>query len=565
MRLYADATRTLTTEPLERCKGGVFHSLVRGVGEGALYKFVLDGTEVADPYARFLPFGVHGPARIVAPRAGVGQGPRVVLPPSPILYEIHVGTFTVEGTYRAAIDKLDTLVELGVDAVELMPLAAFAGTRGWGYDGVALFAPFAPYGEPDDLRAFVDACHLRGLSAVLDVVYNHFGPSGNYLGAYSPEYFARDAQTAWGDAPDYANPYMRRLVLENVRYWLSEFGFDGLRLDAVHAIRDPSHPHLVRAIVDVAHSLEPRRRIFVEDERNDGGLIMRDGVDAVWADDFHHQMRVTLTGEQDGYYRAYAPSVADLARTIRRGWLYEGQAYAPTGLPRGTRADALTAGELVYCIQNHDQIGNRALGTRLNHDVPSEAYAAASMLLLFLPMTVLVFMGQEWAASSPFAYFTDHDAEIGEKVSRGRREEFKGFRGFDDEGARQGIPDPQAEATFLRSKLDWAERAAAPHAKILRLYEAMGALRRTDRVLASASRDTLRAEARGSVLVVTRGERPHLRRLLLNLSATSVPAFAEGEGRAWKVLLSSTGPGSNEIGSLPPWSALLLQGDAGPL
>ena len=493
------------TLPMAPRGDGLFSCSVPGVGHGARYKFVLDGTEFPDPYARFLPDGVHGPAQVMESRYAFLH-PRPDRPLSAqVLYELHVGTFTREGTYRAASTRLAELAALGVTTLELMPLSAFPGTRGWGYDGVAHYAPHAAYGTPDELRHFIDSAHGAGLQVVLDVVYNHFGPAGNYLGAYSPEYFTREIQTPWGEAPRVDAPPMRRYVLDNARYWLSEFRFDGLRLDATHTIVDSSETHVIRALAEASRSRAPHVFIMAEDERNDPSLVQDMGCDAIWADDFHHQVRVTLTGERDGYFADYTPGAAGIARCITRGWLFEGQVAPRTGKARGAPAGALGAERFVYCIQNHDQIGNRALGARLNHDVSVDAYCAATALLLFLPMTPLLFMGQEWAASTPFQFFTDHDAELGALVTEGRRREFAHFAAFADPAQRAAIPDPQSLETFERSKLRWDERSQAPHDDVLQLYRALLALRRNDHVLREPhDLAGLEAEAHGELLAVRR-------------------------------------------------------------
>jgi maltooligosyltrehalose trehalohydrolase len=431
-----------------------------GHGHGTLYKFVVDGRELPDPYARSLPHGVHGPAMVIAP--GPASLPRASRPlHEQVIYELHVGTFSVEGTYAAAAERLRELADLGVTTIELMPVSSFAGRWGWGYDGVAHFAPFAPYGAPDDLRAFVARAHDLGLAVILDVVYNHFGPAGNYLAEFSPAYFSTERTTPWGRALDFTQPAMRGYVLDNARYWFEEFGFDGLRLDAVHAIEDPSEKSILKELVELARSFDPPRLLIAEDDRNDPSAVLELGLDALWADDFHHQVRVTLTGERDGYYAGYQPGVADLARAIARGWLYEGQCPPGKSEGRGKPATLLPAQAFVYCIQNHDQVGNRALGDRITEQISLADYAMISTLLLFLPMTPLLFMGQEWAASTPFAFFSDHDAELGRLVSRGRREEFKAFRAFADATARARIPDPQAPETFEHSRLRWEERKRA--------------------------------------------------------------------------------------------------------
>jgi maltooligosyltrehalose trehalohydrolase len=497
------------------------HTLTLPAPHGSRYKFALDGKEYPDPYARFLPDGVHGAAMVVEPRRQFKHG-HVVRPlPEQVIYELHVGTFTQSGTYRAALDKLPELVKLGVTTLELLPVASFAGARGWGYDGVALWAPHAPYGTPDELRTFVDEAHGLGLGVLLDVVYNHFGPAGNYLGAYHPAYFSKDVKNPWGDAPNYAHPAMRAFVIDNARYWLDEFHFDGLRLDAVHEIHDPHSPkHVVRELVEATHALFERPLLIAEDDRNDPKLVQEYGLDAIWADDFHHQLRVTLTGEQDGYYAGYEPGVQGIARAIERGWLYEGQVPPGRDEPRGQPRGALPRSALVYCIQNHDQIGNRALGERLNGDVDLEAYCLASMLLLFLPSTPMLFMGQEWATRAPFLFFSDHEAELGEAVSKGRREEFKHFAAFSDAERRARIPDPQDAQTFQRSKLPWDERDEPEHARVLALYEALLDLRQSDPVLRVEGE--LSAEALGDVLRVSRSHQGEERVLLANFGKTAV-------------------------------------------
>ena len=542
-----DDGEIIRTEPMVDTGGRVFEARVPGATHGARYQFLLDGTPVNDPYARFLPDGIAGPAMVWRSRHVWRHG-HVIRPlRGHVIYELHVGTFTPEGTYTAAAQRLAELADVGFTAIELLPLSSFSGRHGWGYDGVAHYAPHAAYGTPDELRAFVDAAHGAGLAVLLDVVYNHFGPAGNTLGQFSSEYFTREVRNAWGDAPEFRQPWMRRYVLDNVRYWLEELRFDGLRLDAVHAIVDPSARHILRDIADLAHELVPGAILIAEDDRNDPALIERLGFDGVWADDFHHAVHVTLTGERDGYYASYEPGAATIARTIERGWLFEGQTYPWSGRPRGAPAPNLPAPAFVYCLQNHDQIGNRAFGDRL---ADGEALRAATMLLLFLPMTPLVFQGQEWAASTPFLYFTDHDRELGELVSRGRREEFGRFSAFADPGVRATIPDPQAASTLERSKLRWDERTEGRHAAMLALHHALLRLRREDPVLARAGRDALRAEARGTLLVVRRWAGHAGRVLLANLGPAPVTAPVVGP-----VLLASTGI---ELPDLPPWSAVIV-------
>jgi maltooligosyltrehalose trehalohydrolase len=536
----ADGETVVRTAPMEKRDGGIFEL---SVPSDAIehYKLVLDDDEVPDPYARFLPFGVHGPARVTSSKK---EAPLASPPPLHrwVIYELHVGTFTEEGTYRAAIERLDHLVELGVTAVELLPVNAFAGDRGWGYDGVALYAPHAPYGEPDDLRALVRAMHERGLCAILDVVYNHFGPAGNYLSRYAPSYFTTDVDTPWGQGPAFEEEHLRSLVVENARYWLEEFGFDGLRLDATHAIHDPSKKHVLREITDLAHALEPPRRVFFEDERNEPAVIRELGADGVWADDLHHQIHVLLTGERDGYYAKFEPTLAALAKTIVQGWG-----------DRGKPAGDLPYEHFVTCVQNHDQVGNRAFGTRLSAHVGPEAFCAAVVVLLFVPATPLLFMGQEWMSSSPFLFFSDHEGELGEAVRRGRREEFKSFAAFADPKMRETIPDPQAESTFTASKLRWSEREEPVHARALSVHRAMLALRRSDAVLSEpCKRGDVIVHERNGVLEITRKNGAEIRRLLVNFSAHPIAFEVSPE---WRTLVSSGESTKTHIGA---WSALVL-------
>jgi maltooligosyltrehalose trehalohydrolase len=558
VRLF-DGDQPPRTVALDALGDGRFAKHLAGIGPGALYKLVLDGDEVPDPYARFLPSGVHGPAAVVAP----ASAPALTDPPPPaqwVIYEMHVGTFSPEGTYRGAEARLGHLEELGVTAVELLPLAAFPGERGWGYDGVALYAPYAGYGEPEDLRSFVSACHRRGIAVVLDVVYNHFGPAGNYLSRYAPAYFTAAIETPWGPAPDFAHAPMRGLVLDNARYWLEEFGFDGLRLDATHEVHDPGELHVLREITYLARAMSPPRRIFFEDERIEPSVVSGLGADGVWADDFHHQIHVLLTGERDGYYAAYEPTVEALARAIDQGWTFTGQPFSPwKGKPRGRapREHGVAPEHLIFTLQNHDQIGNRALGTRLTEDVDHDAYCAASVLLLALPATPLLFMGQEWASSSPFLFFSDHEGELGEAIRKGRREEFKTFTAFADPKIRESIPDPQAKTTFESSKLIWNERHRPPHERVLGVYRTMIHLRRNDPVLGATCRwEDLSATALpGDVLEVVRRRGNATRTILVNFGKHE--HVLTGAGPHTVLFASSPLVG----GKLPPRSAVVLGKD----
>jgi len=481
---------------LHRSPDGTFWAVLRDVGAGDRYRYRLDNDRLLpDPASRFQPEGVHGPSQVVDPQSfrwtddrwtGLELGDLV-------FYELHVGTFSPEGTFAGVTARLPELAELGITAVELMPVADFPGSRNWGYDGVALFAPARCYGTPDDLRHLVDSAHALGLAVFLDVVYNHLGPDGAYLSAFSPYYFTEHHHTPWGAALNFDGDHsgmVREFFIENARHWVHEYHIDGLRLDATFAIADDGPRHFLAELTERVRESRPGRRVLVvaEDHRNlnwmlkpedDGGW----GLDAVWADAFHHQCRRLLAGDSEGYYRDYSGRTDDVATTIRQGWFYTGQFSAHLSERRGTDPTGIPANRFVICLQNHDQIGNRALGERLNHQIDVAAYRAASVLLLLVPETPLLFMGQEWAAGTPFLYFTDHHDELGRLVTEGRREEFRHFAAFSDPMARARIPDPQARSTFLASRLSWEERLAEPHASTLKLYQALLTLRRREPTL----------------------------------------------------------------------------------
>jgi maltooligosyltrehalose trehalohydrolase len=465
-------------------EGGYFETFVAGLGVGARYRYRVDGGELyPDPASAFQPEGVHGPSEVVDPSyPWQDEGWRGVPLRELVFYELHLGTFTPEGTYAAAEAKLDYLKALGVNALELMPVADFPGRWNWGYDPAAQFAPSRAYGRPEELKRFIDTAHRLGLAVYLDVVYNHFGPDGAYAVALAPQFFTDRHQTPWGQAINLDGEHaagVRRFFLENARYWLEEYHFDGFRLDATFALIDDSPKHFLAELSETVEEVGGWKRFLVaEDHRNDRRLLEPRaeggyGLDAVWADDFHHQVRVNLAGDRHGYYRDYGGSAREIAETINQGWFYIGQHAKHYGGPRGSDPNGLAPERFVFCIQNHDQIGNRPHGNRLDEDVSLEAYRAASALLLFAPQLPLIFMGQEWAASTPFQYFTDHNPELGKLVSEGRREEFKDFPGFAGE-----VPDPQDEATFKRSKLDWGEVDAGIHAQMLAYYRDLLRLRR---------------------------------------------------------------------------------------
>jgi maltooligosyltrehalose trehalohydrolase len=509
--------RAVPAAELTPAGDGYFEGVVDGVVAGDRYRYRLDGGDsFPDPASRWQPDGVHGPSEVVDPddfewSDGGWQG---LDPERLVVYEMHVGTFTPEGTFAAAIDRLDHLVDLGVTAVEVMPIANFPGTRNWGYDGVNLYAPATAYGRPESFRRFVDEAHRRGIGVILDVVYNHLGPEGNYLPAITGgRFFTSRHTTPWGDAVDYDGPHsapIRDFVLHNALYWAHEFHVDGLRLDATHAIIDDSDPHILREITRAMHALTPPRVVIAEDERNDRDLVLPAaegglGLDAVWADDLHHQLRRFTAGDSEGYFAAYGGTLEEVARTIRQGWFHTGQTL-PDGERRGTSADGLRPAAFVHCIQNHDQVGNRALGDRLSQGISPASYRALSAILLFGPYVPLLWMGQEWAASTPFQYFTDHPDELGRLVTEGRREEFRHFSAFHDPEQREAIPDPQDPETFRRSRLRWDEAGKDAHAGVLRLYRDLIRLRLREPGLAEPVRDGFDARTAGDeALLVTRG------------------------------------------------------------
>jgi maltooligosyltrehalose trehalohydrolase len=543
VRIEPEGGGDAARHPLAGEGGGVYGATVADLGAGARYRFALDGGDpFPDPYARSQPDGVHGASEVIDPTgfAWTDEGWPGLSADGLVVYECHVGTMTAEGTFAALERELPELARLGVTAVELMPVAQCPGDRNWGYDGVALYAPSHAYGRPDDLRRLVDAAHRAGLGVLLDAVYNHLGPDGNYLRVYATDYFTDRHKTLWGDALNYDGPnsrFVRAYAVENACHWLREYHVDGLRLDATDAIEDESPTHVIAELTARARAeVAPRRVVVIaEDARSEVARIRPvarggEGLDGVWADDFHHQVRVHLTGERDGYYAAYDGTTASIAKAVNEGFVFQGGASpGHGGAPRGTRVTDEPARAFVFCIQNHDQIGNRAFGERLNHDLDAARYHAASALLLLVPETPLLFMGQEFRASSPFLYFTDHEPELGRLVTEGRRREFGGFARFADPAVREAIPDPQAESTFLASKLDLGERAA--HADSYALYRELLRLRRADPVLRVQDRARTRATPLGEeLLAVHRWSRADHRLLLVNFGKSETIALGDVPG-----------------------------------
>jgi len=507
--IYDDAEKEIErTFSLNREEDHFFSFIDPDGKPGELYKYRLDGEIFPDPFSRWQPRDVWNASMIIDSGAYEWKVPKWKKIPlrQSIIYELHVGTFTPKGTFLSAIDRLDSLVELGVTTVELMPVADFPGKRNWGYDGTMLFAPDSTYGHPDDLRKLVDAIHLRGLNIILDVVYNHFGPAGNHLAHFSPHYFDSETETPWGDAIRFSGQdsrFVREIFLANVAYWFQEFRIDGLRLDATHEIIDNSTPHILQEIARTAH--EHGGLVIAEDDRNLASLAERNkgiGIDGLWADDFHHALRVSLTGEREGYFQAFSGTLQEMVETLQGGWYYRGQIAPYKKTKRGTPPERLELEQFIHCISNHDQIGNRAFGERLHHLVSPEAYRVASALLCLTPGTPMLFMGQEWGASSPFLYFTDHQEELGKEITKGRAREFAAFlEKIHREGRSDELPDPQAESTFLRSKLQWDEIADPKHSKILLLYKELLQLRATSAPILKRTRDTVRVHTLGNGLI----------------------------------------------------------------
>ncbi|WP_306120088.1 MULTISPECIES: malto-oligosyltrehalose trehalohydrolase [unclassified Roseitalea] len=455
---------------------------------GAPYAFVTGEMQVPDPAARAQAGDVHGPSRLVDPRAYDWRCDWKGRPwEDTILYELHVGTFSPEGTFDAVRRKLDHLAGIGVTAVELCPVAQFAGDRGWGYDGVLLYAPHPAYGSPEALKALIDAAHERQLMVFVDVVYNHFGPDGNYLHAYADAFFHDDRSTPWGPAIAFDRAPVRQFFIDNALYWLEEYRFDGLRLDATDQIADQSEEPILTELARAvrAHDFGRPVHLTTEDDRNITGLHGRDAAgrpqlyDGEWNDDFHHVAHVIATGERDGYYGDYAEDPrADMLIALRDGYVQQGRASPYRGGERrGEPSAHLPPPAFVNFLQNHDQTGNRAFGERLTALASRDAVEVMTALLLLSPMIPLVFMGEEWGERRPFRFFCDFHGELAEAVRKGRREEFSRWSQFADPRARQSIPDPNDPATFAGSRLDWAGRDTAEGAERMALFGKLTAIR----------------------------------------------------------------------------------------
>jgi maltooligosyltrehalose trehalohydrolase len=504
---------------------------VPSAGKGSDYAFRLDGGDpVPDPRSAWQP---HGPMRfsrlVDHGEFAWTDGPWQSRPLSAaVIYELHTGTFTPEGTFDGVVTKLDHLCDLGVTHIELLPVSEFAGSRGWGYDGVDLYAPYHRYGGPDGLKRLVDACHARGIGVIQDVVYNHFGPAGCFLARFGP-YFTNRHKTPWGEAVNYdgrESDEVRRFVLDNAAGWFRDYHMDGLRLDGVHAILDTSAVHILEELGQVTRELSTQlgRHLFLiaESDLNDPRIVRPTavggyGMGAQWSDDFHHALHVTLTGEQSGYYGDF-DGLNDLARVLRQGFVYDGRYSRCRERRHGRPATGLPGCRFLGYLQNHDQVGNRARGERIGHLVSPERARIGAAIVMTAPFVPMIFQGEEWSAGSPFQYFSSfEDPDLGRAVSEGRREEFVSF-GWDP----AEVPDPQAASTFERSKLNWAEPAREPHAGMLAWYRDLIRARRRIGDLADDCLERVRVacDPKAGRLVVQRGHSG----VFCNLSGRSQPA-----------------------------------------
>ena len=538
---------------------------------GARYRFKIDGQVlVPDPASRFQPDDVHGASEVIDPRAYAWRdgGWNGVPAERLVFYELHVGTFTPAGTFAGVAEKLDHLVELGVSAIELMPVADFPGRWGWGYDGVLPFAPDSRYGRPEALKDLVAACHSRGLAVFLDVVYNHFGPEGNYLRHYAPAFFNPHHRTPWGDAINFDGPgseVVRAFVIHNALYWLEEYHLDGLRLDAVHAIADTSASHV---LIDLARAVieGPGRdrlvHLVLENDRNEARYLGSSSAggrplyQAQWNDDLHHALHVACTAERSGYYQDYEPPLPHLRRCLAEGFAYQGDYSRFQERLRGEPSAHLPPTAFVGFLQNHDQVGNRAFGERITALASAEAVRAATAVLLLAPSLPLIFMGQEWAASEPFLFFSDLGPDLGPRVSEGRRQEFSRFAEFADPETRSRMPDPQAVQTKERSALDWSWTGNTVHQEWVAFHRSLLHLRHREITpLLSAA-----APARFDSTVVRETviemawvfSSTRVLRLVANLGAGV--ARHEGPARSWGRRLYALGVAASHWTELPPWS-----------
>ena len=557
-----DAARTF---PMHEDGDGFFAAALPA-GPGSRYWFRLDGERLRpDPCSRFQPDGPHGPSQLVDPAAfawtdGAWTG---LARDGQVLYEMHVGTFTPEGTWAAAERELPELARLGITVIEMMPVNDFSGRFGWGYDGVNLYAPTRLYGNPDDLRSFVNTAHALGVGVILDVVYNHLGPDGNYLGEFSPDYFTDKYSNEWGQPPNFEGPApAREFFVENACYWIDEYHFDGLRIDATQDVKDASAEHVLQSIAHRVRHTAGRKRVLLvgENEPQDTRLIRPPsaggyGLDALWNDDFHHTAVVAMTGRREAYYSDYQGTAQELVSAAKYGFLYQGQWYSWQKQGRGTPGLDLPASSFVTFLENHDQVANSGLGQRLHQLTSPARFRAMTALLLLGPATPMLFQGQEFSSSAPFLYFADVPDHLREPVTAGRREFLSQFPSLRDPAVVQGLAPPSREETFSRCKLDLAERQR--HAGSYALHRDLIALRKRDRAIGAGSRiDGAILASNAFVLRYFGGD--HGDRLLvvnlgcdLDLSVVPEPLLAPPAAAAWRVVWSSDAPAYGGRGTPP--------------
>jgi maltooligosyltrehalose trehalohydrolase len=585
-RLWAPAARQVELSltgaggtvhlPLARDEEGWFELRTEAAVPGSQYYFRINGGQnVPDPASRFQPRDVHGPSEVIEPQAFHWEdgGWRGRCWKEAVIYELHVGAFTPAGTFSAVQQRLDYLVDLGITAVELMPVSDFAGRRNWGYDGVFPFAPDSSYGRPEDLKALVQSAHARGLTVLLDVVYNHFGPEGNYLKLYAPQFFTPRHRTPWGDGINFDGPESRAVrdfFIDNALYWLTEYHFDGLRLDAVHAITDDSAPHILAELAaTVRNAIGPDRQVhlILENERNQARRLQRnphcqpETYTAQWNDDIHHALHVLTTGERDGYYSDYSERPLDqLGRCLTSGFAYQGEpSRLRNGELRGEPSNGLPPAAFVSFLQNHDQIGNRAFGERITKLADARAVRAAMAVLLLAPSPPLLFMGDEFAADTPFLFFCDFEKDLAGAVTNGRRDEFAHFAAFTHPAERERIPDPNSVKTFEASRLDWRTIDQPLQRESLACYRQLLKLRRQHIVphLSDTCQLQTSYQARQAQCLTAHWELAEGSKLTLlaNLGADSVSEFSSA---ASPILYASQGvsPDSLKQGTLPAWSVV---------
>ncbi|MGR4842190.1 malto-oligosyltrehalose trehalohydrolase [Rhizobium sp. LARHSG275] len=546
--------------PMQALGNGWHHYTVADASVGTRYRFVLpDGLEIPDPASRFQPQDVHGPSEAVD--LSFYRWKTIDWAGRPweemVIYEMHIGCFTPEGTFKAAIEHLDYLQQLGVTALQIMPLSEFPGRYSWGYDGVLPYAPDRSYGRPEDFMALVDAAHQRGISVFLDVVYNHFGPAGNYIPAYAP-LFTDHHKTPWGNGINYdgdGSEMIREFIIENAIYWITEFRLDGFRFDAVHAIKDDSAEHLLHALARRVRAAACSRHVhlIVENEENDSDLLQRDEngevrlFTAQWNDDVHHVLHITATGETFGYYADYAGDAGKLGRALAEGFVFQGEHMPYRGGSRGRPSGHLPPTAFISFIQNHDQIGNRALGDRILASSPADVVKAVVAIYLLAPEIPMLFMGEEWGAKEPFPFFCDFDEDLNEKVRKGRREELSRLPGFD----ANDLLDPTAPSTFAAAKLDWSKLTSS---EILDFYRTLLDLRhrRIVPLLKGAGGGNAVYRSAGSALAVdwslAQNRRLHLH---ANLGAEAAPLVSEQDVGETIFRL-----GGSDGGNLAPWTVI---------